>query len=292
MPGLSPLLLILVALIGGAWLGAAVWATRRALRAAEAAEATVGDSARLAALLESGPAMALIVAGDGVISGSHRLAGALGLTGLPARWAELCGEGAPFAADDAAALAHRVADAAAGGSFSVTLRPAGSARSFRIDGGPAPAGYGERAVALWFIDVTEAEEAAGALAGRLERRSAALDALSGLLEAAPFPMWHRGPDLKLAMVNGAYVRAVEGEDAAAVIRAGIELIDDADGLGPEAAAAQVRDGQLPVTRNVPATVSGERRMMQVVEVPLGPGGVAGYAIDVEDQEQARVDLNR
>src|SRR5205085_4227563 len=166
-----------------------------------------------------------------------RLAGALGLAELPPRWLGLFGEGAPVAADDAAELGRRLADAAAGGSFTLTLRPAGSARSFRIDGGPAPAGRGERAAALWFIDVTEAEEAAAALAARLERRSAALDALSGLLEAAPFPMWHRGPDLRLTMVNGAYVRAVEGEDAADVIRAGIELIDDADGLGPEAAAA-------------------------------------------------------
>lgn len=292
MHGLSPLLLILVPLVAGAWLGAAIWATRRALHAAAVAEATVGDSARLAALLEDGPAMALIIAGDGAVSGSARLAGALGLAALPPRWHGLRGEGGPFAADDAATLAGKVADAAAGGSFSLTLRPDGSTRSFRIDGGPAPAGYGERAVVLWFIDVTEAEEAGAALAARLERRSAALDALSALLEAAPFPMWHRGPDLKLAMVNGAYVRAVDGEDAGAVIRAGIELIDDADGLGPEAAAAQVRDGREAVYRNVPATVSGERRMMQVVEVPLGPGGVAGYAIDVEDQEQARVDLNR
>lgn len=292
MPGLSPLLMILVALVAGAWLGAAVWATRRAWRAAVAAETMVGDSERLEALLEAGPATPLIVAADGAVTGSPRLAAALGLATLPPRWLGLFGDGAPFAADDAADLARHVADAALGGIFSLTLRPAGSARSFRVDGGPAPAGYGERAVLLWFIDVTEAEEAAAALAARLERRSTALDALSGLLEAAPFPMWHRGPDLRLAMVNGAYVRAVEGEDAASVIRAGIELIDDADGLGPEAAAATVRDGQQAVTRNVPATVSGERRMMQVVEVPLGPGGVAGYAIDVEDQEQARADLNR
>jgi signal transduction histidine kinase len=85
---------------------------------------------------------------------------------------------------------------------------------------------------------------------------------------------------------------VEGEDAAEVIRGGIELIDDADGLGPEAAAARVRDQQETAVRTVPATISGERRMLQVVEVPLGPGGVAGYAIDVDDQEQARADLNR
>ena len=292
MPGIPLLLLILVALVAGAWLAAAVWVTRRAWHAARTAEAVVADGERLAALLEAGPAMAMIVAADGAISGSPRLAGALGLAALPPRWMGLFGAGAPFAAEEAAGLGRHVADAAAGGRCSLTLRPAGSARSFRVDAGPAPAGYGERAVLLWFIDVTEAEEASAALAARLERRSAALDALSGLLEAAPFPMWHRGPDLKLAMVNGAYVRAVEGGDAADVIRAGIELVDDADGLGPEAAAAHVRDRQQAVYRTVPATVSGERRMMQVVEVPLGPNGVAGYAIDVDDQEQARTELSR
>ena len=292
MPAPSQLLFVLVALVAGAWLAAAVWATRRAWRAARTAESLAGDSARLAALLEAGPAMVLVVAADGALSGSPRLAGALGIAALPPRWLGLFGEGAPLAADEAAEWGRRLADAAAGAGLSLTLRPAGSARCFRVDGGPAPPGYGERAAAFWFIDVTEADEAAAALAARLERRSAALDALSGLLEAAPFPMWHRGPDLKLAMVNSAYVRAVEGEDAADVIRAGIELIDDADGLGPEAAAGRVRDRQETVCRTVPATVSGERRMMQVVEVPLGPNGVAGYAIDVEDQEQARADLNR
>ena len=292
MQGLPPLLPILVALVAGLWLAAASWATRRAWLAARAAEEMVGEGERLAALLESGPAMALVVAADGTISGPQRLAGALGLTALPERWLGLFGEDAPFAAAEAAELGRHVADAAAGGNFSLTLRPAGSARSFRVDGGPAPAGCGARAVALWFIDVTEAEEARAALAARLERRSAALDALSGLLEAAPFPMWHRGPDLRLAMVNGAYVKAVEAEDAGDVIRAGIELVDDADGLGPEAAAARVRDEQQAIYRTVPATVSGERRMMQVVEVPLAGGGVAGYAIDVEDQEQARTELSR
>jgi hypothetical protein len=33
-------------------------------------------------------------------------------------------------------------------------------------------------------------------------------------------------------------------------------------------------------------------MMRVVEVPLGEAGVAGYAIDVEDREQARAELAR
>src|SRR6185295_2407260 len=281
-----------LALLAGAWLAAAVWASLRAARREAAARGVAEDNVRLAALLEAGPAMPLVVAADGTISGPERLAGALGLEALPPRWLALFGEEAPFPLDAAAELAGIVSEAAAGGRPSLTLRPSGSARIFRVDGAPATAGFGERAALLWFVDVTAAEEDAARLAAQLQRRSEALDALSGLIEAAPFPMWHRGPDLKLVMVNGAYVEAVEGTDAATVVAQGIELIDEADGRSPLADAAQVRDRQEPSYRTVPATVAGERRMMQVVEIPLGPGGVAGYAIDVEDQEQARAELNR
>ncbi len=62
--------------------------------------------------------MALVVAADGTLGGSARLAGALGLAALPPRWMGLFGEGAPFAADAAATWSGRLADAAAGGSFS------------------------------------------------------------------------------------------------------------------------------------------------------------------------------
>jgi signal transduction histidine kinase len=288
----SPFFVVILALAAGAWLAAALWATRRGWARARAADAVVDEHARLGALLDAGPAMPLLVASDGVIGGSARLAGMLGLDALPPRWMGLFGDGAPFAAGEAAGLTRQLGEAASGAAFSLLVRPAGSSRVLRVDGGPAPTGFGERAAVLWFIDVTEADAAAAALAARLERRSAALEALSGLIEAAPFPMWHRGPDLGLAMVNGAYVAAVEGEDAAAVVRGGVELIDEADGPGPLGEAAIVRDQQQASYRTVPATISGERRMMQVVEVPLGPNGVAGYAIDVEDQEQARADLSR
>jgi len=288
----APTAAILVALVAGFWLALASWATIRGRRVAAEARNVLDDNIRFSALLRAGPALPLVVAADGTLGGSGSLAGALGVEALPPRWIGLFGEDAPFAPAEAAELGRRVADAAAGGSFSVTVRPAGSSRILRVDGGPAPAGFADRSALLWFIDVTEAEEAAAALAARLERRSAALEALSALIEAAPFPMWHRGPDLKLAMVNTAYVAAVEAEDAAAVVSRGVELVDEGDGQGPLGEAAAVRDRQEASYRTVPATVSGERRMMQVVEVPLGPNGVAGYAIDVEDQEQARGDLNR
>jgi signal transduction histidine kinase/PAS domain-containing protein len=157
---------------------------------------------------------------------------------------------------------------------------------------PAPTVYPPSSVLLWFADATEAEKQAAGARAETERLAAAFDALSALIEAAPFPMWHRGPDLRLAMVNSAYVAAVEADDAADVIREGVELVDESEGRSPLSQAAAVREQGEALARTVPATIAGERRMVRVVEVPLGPSGVAGYAIDVEDFEQARSDLAR
>jgi signal transduction histidine kinase len=289
---LAPQAAVALALVAGGWLALALWASLRGARRAAAANAILAEHRRLSGLLDNAPALSMVVATDGSIIASERLAGALGLETLPERWLGLFGGEAPFPLESAAELGRLVAEAAAGARTGATVRPAGSARIFRIDAGPSPPGFAERSALLWFIDVTAAEEAASRVAQQLQRRSEALDALSGLIEAAPFPMWHRGPDLNLVMVNGAYVAAVEAADAAAVVAHDIELIDEADGRSPRADAAEVRDQQRASSRTLPATVAGERRMMQVVEIPLGSNGVAGYAIDVEDQEQTRAELNR
>ena len=291
MPGTNQILALLLPLLAGAWLGVAVWATWRARRLGAEAAGVVAHNARLGAMLAEGPAVPLLVGRDGSLEASQRLATALGLDGIPDRWDELLA--AAFA--DAPArdeLVRAVREAATGGTFAITARPSASARAFRIEGGPAPAAFGERAVLMWFTDVSRSDAEAGALKAQLQRRSAALEALSRLIELAPFPMWHRGPDLSLAMVNSAYVSAVEADDAASVITEGTELIEEAGGEAPLIASAEVRDRQQPVHRTVPVTIAGERRMMRIVEVPLGNSGVAGYAIDVEDQEEARAELAR
>ncbi|MFN3944444.1 MAG: ATP-binding protein [Allosphingosinicella sp.] len=290
MIALSPHALAALGLVAGLWLAFALWATLGARRRVAEAEAAAEDARRAAALIDASPAMPLLIEPGGALQGSGRLAGALGIAELPGEWDALLRSDCLSPAD-AEALREDVARAAAsGGRFERALRPAGSTRVLRIDAMPAPAPAAPGAMLLWFFDETESEEQAAALRARLERHGAALDALSALIEAAPFPMWHRGPDLRLAMVNSAYVAAVEAEDAGEVVREGIELVDEAE--GPEREAAAVRaQGEL-AQRTVPATIAGERRTMQIVEVPLGPGGVAGYAIDVEDQEQARAELAR
>jgi signal transduction histidine kinase len=290
---LTPTAAALLAVFAAFWLVLAVWATVRGLGLARSGLADRQENRRCQALLEAAPAMPLIAHADGSVGGSRRLWDALGLLSPPATLAGLCADGAGLRAEEAEALAARISEAAAsGGRFSLPLRAQGSSRVLLVEGGPAPPPYPADAVLLWFLDATDTEQRISELHGEVGRLTGALAALSALIEAAPFPMWHRGPDLRLAMVNSAYVGAVEADDAMAVIRAGIELVDESEGRSPLSQAAAVREKGEAVARTVPATIAGERRMMRVVEVPLGDTGVAGYAIDVEDREQARADLAR
>ena len=282
----------LIALVCGAWLCVGAWATIGALRRGRRAAATRQGAVRADVLLASGPAVPLIVYRDGRTEGGERLADSLGLSEL-SHLSSLSAEGVGLTAEDAALLAERVAaTAASGGGFSAVVKAQGSSRVHIVQGSPAPPPYPPSTAILWFTDATDREEQMAALRGEVASLKTALDALSALIEAAPFPMWHRGPDLRLAMVNSAYVAAVEAEDALAVVKGGIELVDESEERSPLSQAAAVREKGEAVARTVPATIAGERRMMRVVEVPMGATGVAGYAIDVEDREQAKADLSR
>ena len=277
-----------IAVFCGFWLVFALWATLAAGRRSRTAKAHSGSAERAEALLGAGPAVPLVAYADGSVEASPRLAAMLGIADPPRQLAELASVGL-----GAADLADQVRFASAsGGDFSLAVRAEGSSRVLLVRGSPAPPSYPAGAVLLWFIDATESEEQIARLRAETEKLTGALGALSALIEAAPFPVWHRGPDLRLAMVNSAYVAAVEAEDAREAIEGGIELFDESEGRSPLAQAAAVRDKGEAAARTVPATIAGERRTMRVVEVPLGKSGVGGYAIDVEDREQARADLAR
>jgi signal transduction histidine kinase len=147
-------------------------------------------------------------------------------------------------------------------------------------------------VVLWFLDATESQDEINRLQREATRLRTAFDALTSLIEAAPMPMWYRGPDLRLLMVNSAYVRAVEGADSEDVVARGLELVEGAGLGGPLANAAIARDTGEPQSAAMPATIGGARRMLRLHDVPLPTGGVAGFAVDIEELEQARGGLKR
>ncbi|HTH29432.1 MAG TPA: PAS-domain containing protein, partial [Sphingobium sp.] len=75
-----------------------------------------------------------------------------------------------------------------------------------------------------------------------------------------------------------------------VIAQGTDLIEPIDGVSAaEAAALAAAEGRA-MTRTIPVTIDTSRRMMRVVDVPLGPQGVATYAIDMQELDIARAEL--
>nr|WP_089221110.1 PAS domain-containing sensor histidine kinase [Sphingomonas laterariae] len=279
-----------IAGLAALWLVLAGWATIVGLRRAARAGIAEAASERFAELVSAAPAVAVLVEADGRIDADERLADWLGLRRIPRSIEEFADRDGGLDEADAQALARDItATQRSGAGFARSFRVRGSARVLMARGRP---GARPGRVVLWLFDATESQEEITRLRDAGGRLTRALESLSALIEAAPFPMWHRGPDLRLALVNSNYVDAVEGDDAADVIARGLELIEATDGVGPMFAAAAARDSGDPLIRTVPATIAGERRMVRIVDVPLGEAGVAGYAFDVGELEEARADLGR
>ncbi len=294
MTPMTPLALALLGMFLACWLGAAVWAFLSGQRMRREGMHVQGKLDRVSVLLASAPAAPVIIHADGRIEAADRLAKWLSRDRAPAFLSELVSPEGGLEPTDAAQLGREITGAQrAGKSFALPVRGVGSSRLLLVRGAPAgPELANNGGVVLWIFDATDSQSEIEALKGQVDQLREALEALAGLVEAAPFPMWHRTPDMRLSLVNTAYVSAVDGASARDVIAGGTELVEAVNGLTPQAAAAEAVAQSRPIDRMVPATIGGERRMMRVVDVPLGAAGVAGFAVDQHALEQARVEHRR
>jgi signal transduction histidine kinase len=282
-----------IIVLGLLWLVLAAAVSVLAARRMELAQRVLDAARSNAALLELTPARPLLVRPDQRVEADELLVRDLGLDRAPRRIADLSGKDSGIARDDLEALASDVEAAQmSAGRISRKVRAEGSGRIFEVRGGPAPAPAPPGTLLLWFFDTSASEEERSKIALRLRQTEGALNSLTHLIEAAPFPMWYRGPDLKLGLVNSAFVHAVEGKDAAEVIERGFELVDAEGEDSPVASAKKAQETTHIVSRMQPAIVRGERRMLRIVNVPMSTGAVAGFAVDVQDLEDARTELSR
>ncbi|QIK79705.1 histidine kinase [Sphingomonas piscis] len=260
----------------------------------------VRDASRLGARLQdmrslvaSSPSRAILIHPGGGVEADPRLIRELGFETAPKKIDDLAGDERGLASVDGAALISALRNAAISGErVEMTVRVAGSSRILRAEAGPAPAPRAPGTMLLWLSDVTAGEEGKAEISRRLGQTEAALNSLTHLIEAAPFPMWYRNPELELGLVNSAFVAAVEARDAADVIGRGIELVDGAGSQAAREAAKRALANSTPDIRMQPAIINGERRMLRVANVPLPTGAVAGFAVDVQDLEDARSELAR
>ena len=284
---LSPVALVLLGLLLAAWTFGAVWLVLAAQGRARQARATRGTARRLTRMIDDSPAIPMLVKADGKIEGPERLAAWLGLDRLPGFLSELDATETGLSADDLEQLRDAVRKTQkTAAPFSMVVTPRSSGKSLAVRGHLAdPVVAAGGAALVWWFDFSESQGELARLRAETARAKNDFAALVGLIEAAPTPMWFRGPDMQLRLVNTAYVEAVGAESADDAVKKQVELIEPVDGLTAAQVAQQARDKDLPVERIVQATVGTQRRTLKVSDLPLGQEGVAGYAIDIEEMEE-------
>ena len=286
----TPTSLALIGLLLAAWTVGAAVVMLRANAKARRMTALQTSLKRMQNMLEVTPAIPMLVRVDGKIEASDRLARWLGFETMPQFLSELDGD------DDIGLSKEQLKDLTdkvrltqkSAAPFELALTPPGSGRSLALQGALADPQVSPGGAALvWVFDFSESEDELSRLRNATLRAESDFAALIGLIEAAPVPMWFRGQDMRLQLVNQAYVDAVGAENSETVVQKQIELLEPEDGSSPADIARASLDTQEKSERVVAATILGARRSLRISDLPLGRDGVAGYAIDIEEQQQER-----
>ncbi|MFN3670487.1 MAG: ATP-binding protein [Bosea sp. (in: a-proteobacteria)] len=253
------------------------WQKREAEMAREL-EAARGHQDRLAALLASDPQVVVSWNGrqaEPVIEGDSGFLGAPGASLALAygAWAPPVEAKKLELATDA--LKER------GEAFVQTLRSK-SGIFVDVEGRPVAG----RAV-IRFREVTGERAHVLKLQAELERLGHDHAAMTGLLAGLPQPAWLRRQDGRLSWCNGAYAKAVEAANGEEAVAKGLELLDRSERDGAARARAEGR----AFSKRAPAVVAGQRRTLDIVELPT-PAGFAGMATDMSELEAVRADLQR
>ncbi|MEO0699020.1 MAG: hypothetical protein AAFY81_04790 [Pseudomonadota bacterium] len=283
---ITPYSAAIIGLVLAAWTVIAavlVWRSQAKVARAKALKTSLG---RMQSLLDAAPAIPMLVRVDGRIEAPERLARWLGFTEMPKYLSELSrDDGLTPAQVEALSEKVRLTQKSAM-PFQMSLTLPGSQRALALQGALADPQVSPGGAALvWVFDFSESEDELSRLRQSAARAEADFTALIGLIEAAPMPMWFRTQEMAIQLVNQAYVDAVAAGSAEAVVQGQIELLEADGERTPAEIARDSLSRQVKTERTVAATIHGARRTLRVSDLPLGTEGVAGYAIDIEEQQQ-------
>lgn len=280
----SPLALVLIALLLAAWTVAAAVLVLRAGAKTRRTQALQTSMKRMQSLLDAAPSVPMLVRVDGRIEAPERLARWLGLEAMPKYVSELEGALSKRQVDELWEMVRLTQKSAA--PFEMAVTPPKSKRSLALHGALAdPQVSPGGAAIVWVFDFTASQTELTRLRQSEGAARADFAALIALIEAAPMPLWFRDPDMRLRLVNRAYVEAVGAHSLEAVIEKQTELLEAQAGKPPAEIARESLLKNKEIERNAAVTIDGERRSVRVTDLPLGKDGVAGYAIDIEEQQQ-------
>lgn len=290
-----PVHLTIAALIAAAWLAIAVLAIVRGERSRQRAAVAENWGLRMRGLLATTPGAYLIIGAQGSASCSDTLRTWLAIGERISSLDQLApSDQTGLIIPDYAALRQDIdAAIASGEGFVRYVRTVHDGKVLLAQGrSAAPEVAGDRGVVVWFDDQTTSQTALLALEAEAVRLSHEVKAAAALMEAAPFPIWQRDRSLALRHVNAAYVAAVEANGATEAVVRGLELVNSALSTAPEKAAKRARDLGRPEVRTEKVIIDGQRRTLQIYDVPLGDAGVGGFALDISGLEESQETMER
>ncbi|CAA7621598.1 PAS domain-containing sensor histidine kinase [Magnetospirillum sp. UT-4] len=282
------------ALALAALLPVVAWQRWRLGKLASRAAASRAEARGLLECLATSPDGFYCWSAAGPESCSRRLAVLLGLPrGLDSDFAEVI---AAFAPEDGLALENAVERLRSeGDGFEGEYALAAGERKVRVLGVRAVGPDGEvLADLVWMRDVSEGASVVDDLARSLQALAADTAYLKALIDALPMPVWLRDEDLSLLAVNRAYAAAVDAAGPEAVVHAQVELAPDALVREARALAARARAAGEPRSESFHLVLGGERRLVQVTEVPVSVGDTlltAGLIHDQTRVEELRAELD-
>ncbi len=125
------------------------------------------------------------------------------------------------------------------------------------------------------------------LIARYDRLAGETESLRALIDALPSPVWVRDLAGALLTVNPAFARAVDASDPDDAVSRGLEIL----GRVPRDEASRSRAAGKTYSARVAAVASGQRRTLDVLDVPTRRGS-AGIGIDVTDADAMRGEIRR
>lgn len=285
------------ALAAGLSVAGALWCLyrlRKVLRAAGRLALDSGaEAGRMRAMVGAmpDPWFAWEVGSDGRVdahASSDRFAAMLGL----ARVDSLDRVEQALAPSDAAALHGVVAHLRETGQpFQITVRLADGSRTFQASGGRGPLPGGGALDVLWLRDATpqaaEQLRLAEARAAAERERRHLLDSL----EALALPVWQRGRDLRVTWCNRAFARLLDTTPER-VVAEQMELPTSGFGEPARGLALLARERGAAITENRFVVVEGDRRLLELTEMPVTGDGFFGFAVDRTRERAFADELDR
>ena len=121
---------------------------------------------------------------------------------------------------------------------------------------------------------------------RLSRQPFAPDLSANVFNLSPLPIWWVDRDLRLAGANDAYARAVGYPTAEGAVRADAELAS-----GTRSLAAEARRTDRTVVGEARVVIAGERRLLEIIAIPVLGGDVVHLALDETHRHAAHTAAN-